>query len=215
MLCAARAPNRPYHLGLCAQGMRSLKRLFHERRMEKDIPSDTLAESFINTMPAWINMLLLSSSGPIKTPVGPTLMHLLMHPYACSLMHLLVHPYASPCASLCILVHITLCTSICATHVPTCTSSLMQVGACATAAESVEIGAETILSGKARVVIVGGYDDFGAECQPAAPQTKGRLLWLYKQHLSSMRQQHLKRKTGFSGFKKNSAFLQRQASSGS
>ena len=91
----------------------------------------------------------------------------------------------------------------------------MQVGACATAAESVEIGAETILSGKARVVIVGGYDDFGAECQPAAPQTKGRLLWLYKQHLSSMRQQHLKRKTGFSGFKKNSAFLQRQASSGS
>ena len=38
--------------------------------MEKTIPSDTLAESFINTMPAWINMLLLSSSGPIKTPVG-------------------------------------------------------------------------------------------------------------------------------------------------
>jgi hypothetical protein len=54
---------------------------------------------------AWINMLLLSSSGPIKTPVG----------------------------------------------------------ACATAAESVEVGVETILSQKARVVIVGGYDDFGEE----------------------------------------------------
>ena len=54
-------------------------------------------------MPAWVNMLLLSSSGPIKTPVG----------------------------------------------------------ACATAAESVDIGVETILSGKARVIVTGGYDDFG------------------------------------------------------
>mmetsp|Transcript_17053 Transcript_17053/g.37202 ORF Transcript_17053/g.37202 Transcript_17053/m.37202 type:complete len:3767 (-) Transcript_17053:37-11337(-) len=84
-------------------GMRSLKRMFYERKLEKDIPSDTLAESFINTMPAWVNMLLLSSSGPVKTPVG----------------------------------------------------------ACATAAESLDIGVETILSGKARVVIAGGYDDFG------------------------------------------------------
>ena len=84
-------------------GMRSLKRMFFDRKMESDIPSDTLAESFINTMPAWVNMLLLSSSGPIKTPVG----------------------------------------------------------ACATAAESLDIAMETILSGKARVCIAGGYDDFG------------------------------------------------------
>jgi len=35
------------------------------------------------------------------------------------------------------------------------------VGACATAAESVDIGCETILSGKARVVVCGGFDDFG------------------------------------------------------
>ncbi|OWZ23331.1 Holo-acyl-carrier-protein, partial [Phytophthora megakarya] len=68
-------------------------------------PSDALQECFINTPPAWVNMLLLSSSGPIKTPVG----------------------------------------------------------ACATAAESVDIGAETIKSGKARICIVGGYDDFGEE----------------------------------------------------
>lgn len=86
-------------------GMRSLKRMFHQRKLDEDIPSDTLAESFINTMPAWVNMLLVSSSGPIKTPVG----------------------------------------------------------ACATAAESLDIGMETILSGKARVVIAGGYDDFGEE----------------------------------------------------
>ncbi|KAI8855120.1 acyl transferase domain-containing protein [Chytridium lagenaria] len=64
-----------------------------------------MGESFINTMPAWVNMLLLSSSGPIKTPVG----------------------------------------------------------ACATAAESVDIAVDTILSGKARIVICGGYDDFQEE----------------------------------------------------
>eukprot|EP00122_Pirum_gemmata_P009880 Pgem_evm1s9120 len=66
------------------------------------VQGDILQESFINTMPAWINLLLLSSSGPIKTPVG----------------------------------------------------------ACATAVESVEIGCDCILSGKAKIVIVGGYDDF-------------------------------------------------------
>jgi len=86
-------------------GIRSLKRIYHERALAKNVPSDSLQECFINTMAAWVNMLLLSSSGPIKTPVG----------------------------------------------------------ACATAAESVDIGVETIVSGKARVVIVGGYDDFGEE----------------------------------------------------
>ena len=86
-------------------GMRSLKRIFRQRMEGKNIQGDILQESFINTMPAWVNMLLLSSSGPIKTPVG----------------------------------------------------------ACATAAESVEIGYETIRSGKARIVVVGGYDDFGEE----------------------------------------------------
>jgi fatty acid synthase subunit alpha len=37
------------------------------------------------------------------------------------------------------------------------------VGACATAVESVDIGAETIRSGNARMCIDGGYDDFGEE----------------------------------------------------
>ncbi|KAH9147939.1 hypothetical protein AeRB84_008547, partial [Aphanomyces euteiches] len=83
-------------------GMRSLRRIYHDRAIGINIPSDSLQECFINSMAAWVNMLLLSSSGPIKTPVG----------------------------------------------------------ACATAAESVDIGVETILSGKARVIIVGGCDDF-------------------------------------------------------
>jgi fatty acid synthase subunit beta len=86
-------------------GMRSFKRIYQGRLQGKSVASDTLQECFINTAPAWVNMLLLSSSGPIKTPVG----------------------------------------------------------ACATAAESVDIGVETIKSGKARIVIVGGYDDFGEE----------------------------------------------------
>ncbi|CAH0517169.1 unnamed protein product [Peronospora belbahrii] len=86
-------------------GMRAFKQIYRERFLGKTAPSDALQECFINTPPAWVNMLLLSSSGPIKTPVG----------------------------------------------------------ACATAAESVDIGAETIKSGKARICIVGGYDDFGEE----------------------------------------------------
>ncbi|KAJ3214628.1 3-oxoacyl-[acyl-carrier-protein] synthase [Dinochytrium kinnereticum] len=86
-------------------GMRALQKLFRERFLEKPVQNDILQESFINTMPAWVNMLLLSSSGPIKTPVG----------------------------------------------------------ACATAAESVDIAVDTILSGKARIVLCGGYDDFQEE----------------------------------------------------
>ena len=37
------------------------------------------------------------------------------------------------------------------------------MGACATAVGSIEIGVETIQSGKARIVVVGGYDDFSEE----------------------------------------------------
>ncbi|GME71513.1 unnamed protein product [[Candida] boidinii] len=86
-------------------GIGALKGMFKERFQDVPVQNDILQESFINTMSAWVNMLLLSSAGPIKTPVG----------------------------------------------------------ACATAIESVDIGVETILSGKAKIVLVGGYDDFGEE----------------------------------------------------
>jgi fatty acid synthase subunit alpha len=66
------------------------------------IQSDILQETFVNSLAAWVNMLLLSSSGPIKAPVG----------------------------------------------------------ACATSVVSLEVGVETILTKKAKVVIVGGCDDF-------------------------------------------------------
>ena len=83
-------------------GLRANIGIYQDRLLDNQVQGDILQENFINTMPAWVNLLLLSSSGPIKTPVG----------------------------------------------------------ACATAVESVELGLETILSGKAKVVICGGYDDF-------------------------------------------------------
>jgi len=95
-------------------GMRANARMYRDRFLDRPVQSDVLQESFINTMPAWVNMLLLSSSGPIKTPVG----------------------------------------------------------ACATAVESVELGVETILSGKAKVVVVGGYDDFQEEGAAACPRPR-------------------------------------------
>ena len=51
-------------------GMTSLQKMFKQRFMDKPVQKDILAETFINTTGAWINMLLLSSSGPTHTPVG-------------------------------------------------------------------------------------------------------------------------------------------------
>lgn len=86
-------------------GTTALRGMYKDRFMDKPVQKDILQESFINTMSAWVNMLLISSTGPIKTPVG----------------------------------------------------------ACATAVESIDIGYETIVEGKARVCFVGGFDDFQEE----------------------------------------------------
>lgn len=86
-------------------GATALRGMFKDRYLDKPIQKDILQESFINTMSAWVNMLLLSSTGPIKSPSG----------------------------------------------------------ACATAVESLDIGYETIVEGKARVCFVGGFDDFTEE----------------------------------------------------
>ncbi|PVU94326.1 hypothetical protein BB561_002640 [Smittium simulii] len=86
-------------------GMRSNKKMYKSRYLDEDVQKDILQETFINTMSAWINMLLLSSSGPVKIPVG----------------------------------------------------------ACATAVVSVELGVDTIQSGKAKIILAGGFDDFQEE----------------------------------------------------
>lgn len=86
-------------------GTSALRGMYKDRFLDKPLQKDILQESFINTMSAWVNMLLISSTGPIKTPVG----------------------------------------------------------ACATAVESIDIGYETIVEGKARMCFVGGFDDFQEE----------------------------------------------------
>jgi fatty acid synthase subunit alpha len=61
-------------LGTCVGsgigGTHALRGMYKDRYLDKPVQKDILQESFINTMSAWVNMLLLSSTGPIKTPVG-------------------------------------------------------------------------------------------------------------------------------------------------
>ncbi|SCV05437.1 LANO_0H07470g1_1 [Lachancea nothofagi CBS 11611] len=51
-------------------GMKSHREMQKVRLMDGNVQTDILPETFTNVTAAWINMLLLSSSGPIKTPVG-------------------------------------------------------------------------------------------------------------------------------------------------
>jgi fatty acid synthase subunit alpha, fungi type len=92
-------------LGTGAGALLAMRGVYRDRYLDRPVQSDILQESFLNTMGAWINMLLLSSTGPIKSPVG----------------------------------------------------------ACATAIESLDIGCEAVQSGKAKIAIVGGCDDFQEE----------------------------------------------------
>ncbi|KAL0065236.1 fatty acid synthase alpha subunit Lsd1 [Marasmius tenuissimus] len=123
LVCAAEAMNNsgitdPYELykhihpsevgtsvGSGMGGTVSMAKMFKDRREEREVQNDILQETFINTTAGWINLLLLSSSGPIKTPVG----------------------------------------------------------ACATALQSLEIACDTVLSGKAKVMLAGGFDDISEE----------------------------------------------------
>eukprot|EP00929_Paragymnodinium_shiwhaense_P001272 TRINITY_DN10149_c0_g1_i3.p1 TRINITY_DN10149_c0_g1~~TRINITY_DN10149_c0_g1_i3.p1 ORF type:complete len:3547 (-),score=1103.08 TRINITY_DN10149_c0_g1_i3:264-10487(-) len=53
-------------------GITALKDMFVHRYHTdaRRVKGDVLQETFINTTPAWVNMLIMSASGPIKTPVG-------------------------------------------------------------------------------------------------------------------------------------------------
>ncbi|KAL7907560.1 thiolase-like protein, partial [Trichoderma velutinum] len=50
-------------------GTAALRGIHKDRFLDKPLQNNLLQEAFINTMSAWVNMLLVSSSGPIKTPV--------------------------------------------------------------------------------------------------------------------------------------------------
>ncbi|POR32439.1 Uncharacterized protein TPAR_07356 [Tolypocladium paradoxum] len=89
-------------IGSSMGGLSSLRKMHRERYLDKQVKSDILQETFVNTIGAWINMLLTSSAGPIRTPVG----------------------------------------------------------ACATSLESLDTGYDLIVAKKAKVVLVGGVEDF-------------------------------------------------------
>ncbi|KAJ2490065.1 fatty acid synthase alpha subunit Lsd1 [Coemansia sp. RSA 2050] len=92
-------------VGAGAGGVHAIRAMYHKRLMDKHVQSDVLQETFANTTAAWINMLLLSASGPIKIPTG----------------------------------------------------------GCATSVLSFDIAADTIRSGKARVMLAGGFEGFVEE----------------------------------------------------
>ncbi len=96
-------------VGICigsgAGGVQALRGMYRDRWMDLPVQKNVLQETFINTTGAWVNMLLLGSTGPIKSPVG----------------------------------------------------------ACATAIEALDIGAADIISGKVKMCLVGGTDDFNEE----------------------------------------------------
>ncbi|KAJ2825612.1 fatty acid synthase alpha subunit Lsd1, partial [Coemansia sp. 'formosensis'] len=51
-------------------GSRALQDIFKHRHLDRELKNDTLQETFISTIQAWVNMLLMSSSGPVKPAVG-------------------------------------------------------------------------------------------------------------------------------------------------
>ncbi|KAI9502069.1 acyl transferase domain-containing protein [Coemansia spiralis] len=57
-------------IGSGVGGIYALQDIMHNRELEKDANNDALQESFISTIQAWVNMLLMSSSGPVKPVVG-------------------------------------------------------------------------------------------------------------------------------------------------
>ncbi|PVI02098.1 thiolase-like protein [Periconia macrospinosa] len=57
-------------LGTLMGGSSKVRSLYRDTFLDRPIASDTLADSFANTPAAWVNMLLLGASGPIKTPSG-------------------------------------------------------------------------------------------------------------------------------------------------
>ena len=88
LVCAAEALNMssitdPYELyqnmhpsevGTCIgsgmSGGMSVRNMFKDRRDGQELQNDILQGTFINITTGWINLLLLSSSCPIKIPVG-------------------------------------------------------------------------------------------------------------------------------------------------
>ncbi|KAJ2039514.1 fatty acid synthase alpha subunit Lsd1 [Coemansia sp. S3946] len=51
-------------------GTRSIQDMFRYSHLDRELKNDVFQETFVSTIQAWINMLLMSSSGPVKPVVG-------------------------------------------------------------------------------------------------------------------------------------------------
>ena len=89
-------------IGSSLGGTEKNRQMFRDVYLDKNIQGDVIQETNLNTPAAWVNMLLLGGSGPIKTPVG----------------------------------------------------------ACASSVESLDTGFDSIQSGKIKMAMVGGVDNF-------------------------------------------------------
>ena len=57
-------------IGTGVGGLLSMRGVYRDRYLERPVQHDILQESYLNAIGAWTNMLLLASTGPIKSPVG-------------------------------------------------------------------------------------------------------------------------------------------------
>ncbi|KAJ2725143.1 fatty acid synthase alpha subunit Lsd1 [Coemansia sp. Benny D115] len=56
--------------GSTVGGIKSFQDMFRHRQQDMDVNSDVMQESFISSIQAWTNMLLMSGSGPVKPVAG-------------------------------------------------------------------------------------------------------------------------------------------------
>ncbi|KAL3420854.1 fatty acid synthase alpha subunit [Phlyctema vagabunda] len=57
-------------VGSSMGGTEKTRQMYRDVYLDKRVQGDIIQETYLNTPAAWVNMLLLGSNGPIKTPVG-------------------------------------------------------------------------------------------------------------------------------------------------
>jgi fatty acid synthase subunit alpha, fungi type len=57
-------------IGSMMGGVTKTRQMYKDRYLDKDVQGDVMQETYLSTTAAWINMLLLGTAGPIKTPTG-------------------------------------------------------------------------------------------------------------------------------------------------
>ncbi|KAK8107064.1 uncharacterized protein PG998_009077 [Apiospora kogelbergensis] len=58
------------YVGTGAGSLQSARAMYRGRYRDEPVQGDILQETFLNSMAAWTNMLILGATGPIKTPTG-------------------------------------------------------------------------------------------------------------------------------------------------